>query len=109
MLSKEKIDKYLEILGREIFINFGSSVNIPMVIVGGAAIAVNYTFRESTMDIDTYMNNSAALESLVSKIAKEHNLEDDWLNSNVMVTQSFTANIGEICEDVQDFQWSATC
>lgn len=103
MLSKEKIDKYLEILGREIFINFGPSANIPMVIVGGAAIAVNYTFRESTMDIDTYMNNSAALESLVSKIAKEHNLEDDWLNSNVMVTQSFTENIGKYAEPYKTF------
>lgn len=103
MLSKEKIDKYLEILGREIFINFGPSANIPMVIVGGAAIAVNYTFRESTMDIDTYMNNSAALESLISKIAKEHNLEDDWLNSNVMVTQSFTENIGKYAEPYKTF------
>ena len=103
MLSKEKIDKYLEILGREIFINFGPSANIPMVIVGGAAIAVNYTFRESTMDIDTYMNNSAALESLVSKIAKEHNLEDDWLNSSVMVTQSFTENIGKYAEPYKTF------
>ena len=93
MLSKEDIDKYLGILGEEILNKFGSEANVKVVIVGGAAIALNYRFRESTMDIDTYIRCTGKLDDIISEIAKTHGLEDDWLNSNVTVTQSYTSNI----------------
>lgn len=93
MLSKEDIDKYLGILGEEILSKFGPEANVKVVIVGGAAIALNYRFRESTMDIDTYIRCTGKLDDIISEIAKTHGLEDDWLNSNVTVTQSYTSNI----------------
>ncbi|MCC3671762.1 DUF6036 family nucleotidyltransferase, partial [Terrisporobacter mayombei] len=41
-------------LSSKILERFGPESAIKIVVVGGAAIALNYKFRESTMDIDTY-------------------------------------------------------
>lgn len=93
MLSKDNIDKYLEALSSLILEKFGPEARIKIVIVGGAAIALSCHFRDSTMDIDTYSKYSTLLESLAGDVADEHGLENDWLNHNVMVTQSFTERI----------------
>lgn len=48
MLSKENIDVYLDKLAEKI----GPEASIEIIVVGGAAIAINYTFRESTPSLD---------------------------------------------------------
>lgn len=78
MLSKDKIDIYLGELGEKILAKFGSEASIDIVIVGGAAIAIDYTFRESTMDIDTFSRYSTVLDELAVEIAAENNLPMDW-------------------------------
>lgn len=104
MLSKEKIDEYLDLLGTKIRDRFGPDAHIKIVIVGGAAIALNYSFRDSTMDIDTYSRCSVELEELVADVAAEEGLPEDWLNHNVMVTQSFTCGISEYAPIYKVFQ-----
>lgn len=74
MLSKESIDVYLDKLADKILEKFGPEASIEIVVVGGAAIAINYTFRESTMDIDTFSRASAYLDDLVADVAKECSL-----------------------------------
>lgn len=75
MLSKESIDVYLDKLADKILEKFGPEASIEIVVVGGAAI--NYTFRESTMDIDTFSRASAYLDDLVADVAKECSLPTD--------------------------------
>lgn len=94
MLSKESIDVYLE--------KFGPEASIEIVVVGGAAI--NYTFRESTMDIDTFSRASAYLDDLVADVAKECSLPTDWMNHNVMVTGSFTPAIAQYAKHYKTFK-----
>lgn len=93
MLSKDKIDKYLTILSEKILANFGSETRIKIVIVGGAAIALNYHFRDSTMDIDTFFRYGERLDTLIAEIAVDHGLPVDWMNRNVTVTTSYTPAI----------------
>lgn len=93
MLSKECIDVYLDRLSSKILERFGPESAIKIVVVGGAAIALNYKFRESTMDIDTYSRYSNLLDELAVDVAKDEGLAADWLNHNVMVTPSFTCRI----------------
>lgn len=93
MLSKGNIDEYLEMLSHKVIERFGKEARIKLVVVGGAAIAINYTFRQSTMDVDTYSRCAAHLEDLVAEVAQDVGIDDDWLNHNVMVTQSFTTRI----------------
>lgn len=93
MLSKKCIDVYLDRLSRKILERFGPEATIKIVVVGGAAIALNYKFRESTMDIDTYSRYSNVLDELAIDVARDEGLAADWLNHNVMVTPSFTCRI----------------
>lgn len=80
-------------LSSKILERFGPESAIKIVVVGGAAIALNYKFRESTMDIDTYSRYSNLLDELAVDVAKDEGLAADWLNHNVMVTSSFTCRI----------------
>lgn len=98
MLSKDNIDVYLDKLADKILEKFGPEASIDIVVVGGAAIAINYTFRESTMDIDTFSRASAYLDELVADVAKECSLPTDWMNHNVMVTGSFTPSYCAVCK-----------
>lgn len=104
MLSKESIDVYLDKLADKILEKFGPEASIEIVVVGGAAIAINYTFRESTMDIDTFSRASAYLDDLVADVAKECSLPTDWMNHNVMVTGSFTPAIAQYAKHYKTFK-----
>lgn len=99
MLSKDNIDVYLDKLADKILEKFGPEASIDIVVVGGAAIAINYTFRESTMDIDTFSRASAYLD-----VAKECSLPTDWMNHNVMVTGSFTPAIAQYAKHYKTFK-----
>lgn len=103
MLSKKCIDVYLDRLSSKVLERFGPEANIKIVIVGGAAIALNYKFRESTMDIDTYSKYSNVLDELAIDVAREEGLAADWLNHNVMVTPSFTCRIEEFATSYRVF------
>lgn len=104
MLSKDNIDVYLDKLADKILEKFGPEASIDIVVVGGAAIAINYTFRESTMDIDTFSRASAYLDELVADVAKECSLPTDWMNHNVMVTGSFTPAIAQYAKHYKTFK-----
>lgn len=104
MLSKENIDVYLDKLAEKILEKFGPEASIEIIVVGGAAIAINYTFRESTMDIDTFSKSSAYLDELVADVAKECALPTDWMNHNVMVTGSFTPQIAKYAQEYKKFR-----
>lgn len=93
MLSKESIDVYLDKLADKILEKFGPEASIEIVVVGGAAIAINYTFRESTY-----------LDDLVADVAKECSLPTDWMNHNVMVTGSFTPAIAQYAKHYKTFK-----
>lgn len=98
MLSKEEIDQYLQLLGEKVLTKYGPEANVKLVVAGGAAIALNYSFRESTMDIDTYSRYSRELEESVREVAEEVGIECDWLSHNMMVTQSCSPKIEEYAE-----------
>lgn len=93
MLSKEEIDQYLQLLGEKVLSKYGPEAKVKLVVAGGAAIALNYAFRESTMDVDTYSRYASELEDSVREVAEEVGIECDWLSHNIMVTQSCSPKI----------------
>lgn len=93
MLSKEEIDQYLQLLGEKVLNKYGPEAKVKLVVAGGAAIALNYAFRESTMDVDTYSRYASELEDSVREVAEEVGIECDWLSHNIMVTQSCSPKI----------------
>jgi Nucleotidyltransferase of unknown function (DUF6036) len=49
-------------------------------IVGGAAMALAYSTRRVTKDIDAVFEPKSAIYAAAEKVAEEHGLPEDWLN-----------------------------
>ncbi|MGC9156192.1 MAG: DUF6036 family nucleotidyltransferase [Ferrimicrobium sp.] len=51
-----------------------------LYIVGGAAITLQYQFRDATRDIDAQYYPKDAVHNAALQVARQHGLPDDWLN-----------------------------
>ncbi|MFT5837507.1 MAG: hypothetical protein ACI9ZV_001012 [Candidatus Azotimanducaceae bacterium] len=58
-------------------------IRLEVSIYGGAAFLLAYNSREATKDIDALLKPKEAGERLVAQVAREMDLPDDWLNSDV--------------------------
>ena len=87
-LYRENIDKYLEALAERIKIAGIGEHKI--LVVGGAAMAIKYQDGRSTVDIDICFREQNNLYSCCQSVAKEYDLPDDWINADVMHSDSFS-------------------
>lgn len=78
--SRAQILRALRALGEELT---GRGVRGQIFIVGGAAIALCYSTRRVTRDIDAVFEPKAAIYEAAFDIAAELDLPDDWLNDAV--------------------------
>ncbi len=75
--GKAKILSALQALGDELT---RQGVRGQIFIVGGAAMALAYSTRRVTKDIDAVFEPKSAIYAAAEKIAEEHALPADWLN-----------------------------
>lgn len=87
-LDKDNIEQYLYDLAKEIK-EAGIGLH-RILLVGGAAIALKYQNVRSTVDIDICFQEQNKLYSCCAKVAKVNNLPDDWINADVMHSDSFS-------------------
>lgn len=87
-LYKENIDKYLDALASKI-IETGIGKH-RILVVGGAAMALKYQDGRSTVDIDICFREQNNLYSCCQSIAEDFDLPDDWINADVMHSESFS-------------------
>ena len=87
-LYKENIDEYLEALASKI-LDAGIGKH-QILIVGGAAMALKYHDGRSTVDIDICFREQNNLYMCCQKVATEYDLPDDWINADVMHSESFS-------------------
>lgn len=93
-LRRGSIDFLLNELAKEIKKRRGRDYRIEIVIVGGAAILLNgHEFRQSTVDIDAYIQQNASISDCINAVADRFSLPDDWLNSDFRFTASFSSEI----------------
>lgn len=92
-LVKENIDIYLSDLSRKIEeSNIGKH---SILIVGGAAMALKYSDERATVDIDICFREQNQLHFCCDKIAQEYHLPVDWINADVMHSDSFSYKLFE--------------
>jgi len=84
--DKQFIDECLNELANEY--KKLSNIPIKLIIVGGAAVLINYNFRKSTGDIDVTTITSSLFLEAVKTTAKKLNLYRQWLNDDVKNTAS---------------------
>jgi hypothetical protein len=75
--TRAKIISALEALGEELANN---GVRGQLFIVGGAAMALAYSTRRVTRDIDAVFEPKSAIYAAATKVAEERGLPEDWLN-----------------------------
>ncbi|MBE5847809.1 MAG: hypothetical protein E7300_09065 [Lachnospiraceae bacterium] len=87
-LFSENIDEFFNKLAHEI-INAGIGKH-KVLVVGGAAMALKFHDGRSTVDIDICFREQNNLYACCAKIAAQYGLPDDWINADVMHSDSFS-------------------
>jgi len=75
--SRAKILNALQALGDELS---GQHIRGQIFIVGGAAMALAYSTRRVTKDIDAVFAPKSAIYAAAERVGDEHGLPADWLN-----------------------------
>ena len=78
--SRTRIIAALEALGAELT---GAGIHGQVFIVGGAAMALAYSDRRVTKDIDAVFEPKATIYAAAETVAERLGLPDDWLNDGV--------------------------
>ena len=87
-LYRENIEEYLEALAKEI--KKAGVGKHRILIVGGAAMAIKCQDGRSTVDIDICFREQNKLYSCCQVVAGEYGLPEDWINADVMHSDSFS-------------------
>lgn len=92
-LNKSNIDFFLKELSKEIKKEYGRHANVELLIAGGAAIMMNYSFRDSTTDIDAIVSSQMSIKDAINRVGDKYDLPNGWLNSDFKQTTSYSPKI----------------
>jgi hypothetical protein len=69
-----------------------ANIRLEVSIYGGTAFLLAYDSREATRDVDAILRPKEEGQRLVELVARELDIPEDWLNSNV---EQFVSPLGE--------------
>lgn len=91
--TKENLDQYLKELAKEYRKRNGKSMPAEIVLIGGAAVLINYGFREMTYDMDVIINAAASMKDAINSVGDQYGLPNGWMNTDFMKTSSYSPKI----------------
>lgn len=91
--TKDNLDQYLKELAREFRKRNGRKMPAEIVLIGGAAIVINYGFRDMTYDMDAIISAASSMKDAINHVGDKYNLPNGWLNADFMQTSSYTPQI----------------
>lgn len=71
--NKSNLDTYLNELARIFRKQNGKGTKSEIILVGGAAILINYSFRNMTMNIDAIIHASSSIKDAINQIGDRYN------------------------------------
>ena len=95
IFTQENLDRYLKELAKEFRRLNGKTMPAEIVLISGAAILVNYGFREMTYDIDAVISASSVMKEAINHVGDAHHLPHGWLNTDFVRTRSYTPKLIE--------------
>ena len=101
--TKENLDIYLRELGKQYRKLVGKRVPAELTIVGGAAILINYGFRDMTNDIDAIIQAGSAMKDAANIVGDMYGLPNHWLNSDFTDTNSYSDQLAYYSEPYKTF------
>ncbi len=91
--TKSNLDQYLKELAREYRKRNGKTVPAEIILIGGAAVLINYGFREMTYDMDAIINAASSMKDAINYVGDKFDLPSGWMNDEFMRTDSYTPKI----------------
>lgn len=91
LIKKDELDIYLKELTKIIRKNNRKNdISYEIILVGGASILVNYSFRMSTSDVDCIDVNNILMNDAINVVAEKYSLPYDWINTDFKITKSYS-------------------
>ena len=101
-LNRKIIDVFFEALAGKI--EAAGIGKHRILVVGGAAMALKYQDGRSTVDIDICFREQNNLYACCMQVAREYNLPEDWINADVMHSDSFSYRLFDRAEYYKSFR-----
>lgn len=101
-LNRKNIDVFFEALAGKI--ETAGIGKHRILVVGGAAMALKYQDGRSTVDIDICFREQNNLYACCMQVAREYNLPEDWINADVMHSDSFSYRLFDQAEYYKSFR-----
>lgn len=91
-LTKNDILRYFDALNEHLK---KRNINGEIIMCGGASLSCIYNARNTTHDIDAVFKPTDDFREIISQIAEEHSLTDDWINDGVkgFLTSNMTSTV----------------
>lgn len=91
--TKKNLDGYLKELSKEFRKMNGTRMPAEIILIGGAAVLINYGFREMTYDMDAIIQASSSMKDAINRVGDRMGLPRGWLNTDFMKTTSYTPKL----------------
>lgn len=101
--NRSNIDHYLYLIAKEYKKMNRANPNAEIIIVGGASMIINYSFRNLTTDIDSIIMASSSMKDVINKIGDEHGLDAGWFNEDFKRTNSYSSHLVECSKFYKTF------
>ena len=92
-LNSSNIMVYLNDFAVNMVNKYGYNISIPILIVGGSAIALKGGYRDATVDIDSYIKFNGNVSEAINYVANKNNIFPDWLNQDFAYSESYSRRL----------------
>ncbi len=93
--TKDNIDLYLKELSKEYRKQAGKAMPAELTLIGGAAVLINYGFRDMTTDIDALIHAASSMKDAINRVGDRFDLPNGWLNADFTSTDSYSPKLSE--------------
>lgn len=93
--NRSNIDHYLYLIAKEYKKINRANPEAEIIIVGGAAMIMNYNFRDTTTDIDSIISAASSMKDIINRVGDENGLANGWLNDDFKNTSSYSHKLVE--------------
>ncbi len=93
--TKDNIDLYLKELSKEYRKQVGRAMPAELILIGGAAVLINYGFRDMTTDIDALIHAASGMKDAINRVGDRFSLPNNWLNADFTNTNSYSPKLSE--------------
>ena len=101
--NRSNIDHYLYLIAKEYKKVNRINSEAEIIIVGGAAMIMNYNFRDTTTDIDSIIRASSVMKDIINRVGDENGLVTGWLNDDFKKTSSYSPKLIEYSQFYKRF------